>query len=328
MMYTELIQASLNNTLNKDLPYVLWDFPDYANPGDSAIWLGQVHSLKYFFQRDPVNVTEPVTDCRLLPAISKHTQIILQGGGNFGDLWPNIQAFRELILTTFPNNRIVQMPQSIHFESAHNFKQAQQICSSHPDFHIMVRDQPSFELSVRLNNGRTTLVPDFALSLTNLYPNHKPTVPIYALLRTDKEKSVNIDQINNFNILFDDWIEDEPNWPEKSFLSFLNKLFRRSPPFFRPFISRLKLLVFNLLATRRLNRAVNYLSNGQVIITDRLHAHILCSLMQIPNIFLDNSYGKLSNFRSSWQTGDPSFCCQASSLDDAYLKALSFLNKF
>jgi pyruvyl transferase EpsO len=39
------------------------------------------------------------------------------------------------------------------------------------------------------------------------------------------------------------------------------------------------------------------------VVTDRLHAHILCLLLGIPHAVLDNSYGKLTRFLDAW-TGD------------------------
>jgi pyruvyl transferase EpsO len=40
-----------------------------------------------------------------------------------------------------------------------------------------------------------------------------------------------------------------------------------------------------------------------VVITDRLHAHILSLLLGIPNIILDNSYGKVRDFHETWTSG-------------------------
>ena len=34
--------------------------------------------------------------------------------------------------------------------------------------------------------------------------------------------------------------------------------------------------------------------------SDRLHAHILCLLMGIPHVLLDNTYGKVRSFHETW----------------------------
>ena len=40
--------------------------------------------------------------------------------------------------------------------------------------------------------------------------------------------------------------------------------------------------------------ALRVLSVGKIVVTDRLHAHILCLQMSIPHICIDNTYGKFS----------------------------------
>jgi pyruvyl transferase EpsO len=50
----------------------------------------------------------------------------------------------------------------------------------------------------------------------------------------------------------------------------------------------------------RVWRGCENLSRGRVVITDRLHGHILCLLLGIPHVVLDNSYGKISAFIETW----------------------------
>ena len=45
------------------------------------------------------------------------------------------------------------------------------------------------------------------------------------------------------------------------------------------------------------------LSAARVVVTDRLHGHILSMLLGKPHVILDNSYGKLSSFHEKWTTG-------------------------
>jgi pyruvyl transferase EpsO len=37
-----------------------------------------------------------------------------------------------------------------------------------------------------------------------------------------------------------------------------------------------------------------------VVVSDRLHGHILCLLLGIPHVALDNRHGKLRAFRDAW----------------------------
>ncbi len=78
-------------------------------------------------------------------------------------------------------------------------------------------------------------------------------------------------------------------------------------------------LLYRRLAKNRLNRGVSRLSTGRAVITDRLHAHILSILLGTPNIYLDNSYGKISNFAETW-TNDLDICHSAQSFEEAFEK--------
>lgn len=57
---------------------------------------------------------------------------------------------------------------------------------------------------------------------------------------------------------------------------------------------------YKAYALHRYRRCVRILSQGRAVISDRLHAHIIATLLDLPHVVLDNSYGKLSSFVASW----------------------------
>jgi exopolysaccharide biosynthesis predicted pyruvyltransferase EpsI len=70
------------------------------------------------------------------------------------------------------------------------------------------------------------------------------------------------------------------------------------------------------------SRALTLLSLGRVVVTDRLHAHILCLLLGIPHILLNNLTGKNWNFYNTW-TQDSPLCRLAQRPADAWRLARS-----
>ncbi len=62
---------------------------------------------------------------------------------------------------------------------------------------------------------------------------------------------------------------------------------------------------FKNLANARLNRGLRILSSGKVVVTDRLHAHILSVLLNISHSALDNNYGKISSYIKTWTHSYP-----------------------
>jgi exopolysaccharide biosynthesis predicted pyruvyltransferase EpsI len=59
-------------------------------------------------------------------------------------------------------------------------------------------------------------------------------------------------------------------------------------------------LAYDVLAAQRVRLACRIASRGKVVVTDRLHGHILRLLRGIPHLLLDNSYGKLRRFHGTW----------------------------
>jgi pyruvyl transferase EpsO len=63
--------------------------------------------------------------------------------------------------------------------------------------------------------------------------------------------------------------------------------------------------LYRPLAEKRLQRGIRLLSTAEVVVTDRLHGHILCLLLGIPHVLLDTSNGKLSAFHRTWTRAIP-----------------------
>lgn len=98
-----------------------------------------------------------------------------------------------------------------------------------------------------------------------------------------------------------DWL-DEPRTAGLRFERFLRTLVAEHPRVestLRNALSRVE----DHTAAKRLRRGCATLSEGRVVITDRLHAHILSLLLGIPNVILDNSYGKVRDFHQTWTSG-------------------------
>src|SRR4029077_1635700 len=50
------------------------------------------------------------------------------------------------------------------------------------------------------------------------------------------------------------------------------------------------------LARRRVQLGLDLVASAPVVVTDRLHAHILCLLAGVPHVLVDTGYGKLRAF--------------------------------
>ena len=101
--------------------------------------------------------------------------------------------------------------------------------------------------------------------------------------------------------------------------------FARHPRAMNLFPAWMASLLRRKAAEQHVARGRALLSQGRVVLTDRLHGHILCVLLDIPHVLLDNSHGKVSNFHVRW-TRDCRGVVFASDASEA-LEGLQELNR-
>jgi pyruvyl transferase EpsO len=57
---------------------------------------------------------------------------------------------------------------------------------------------------------------------------------------------------------------------------------------------------YAVAARSRVLRGVHHLSRARAVITDRLHAHVFCTLLGIPHVVLPSADGKIVNLLETW----------------------------
>ncbi|HET8634555.1 MAG TPA: polysaccharide pyruvyl transferase family protein [Gemmatimonadales bacterium] len=302
------IHACLKDLVPADAPVAILDFPDYRNVGDSAIWLGEVAYLRDQYGKLPAYVSR-INDfsARDLDRVMPEGPILLQGGGNFGDLWVSHQDFREQVLEQCPHRQVIQFPQSIHYKSPARADVTARIIGRHRNFVLLVRDEASKEFAEKHFDCEVRLCPDMACYIGALEPE-PAQLPVLAMLRNDQEKMEGrADRSAWADIPVEDWIT-EPKLPVRA-----AKLRGILSALLDPAKRRLRML--DAAAQQRVRRGVRQLSRARAIVTDRLHVHIVSLLLGRPHAVLDNSYGKVRNFVNAF-TGGSDLTYLATSLDD------------
>ena len=285
-------------------PFALVDFPDHANVGDSAIWLGETTFFRRHHQAEPRYVASiSAFSAAALRRAHPEGPILIHGGGNFGDLWPRHQQFRERLMERFPDRRIVQLAQTVHYRNPAAADRTARVIARHGDVRLLVRDETSLEYAAGRFDCPVRLCPDMALCLGPLPRPAEPEVDVLCLMRTDRERAVAAPGSREGLLVREaDWL-GEPRLPVylEALEAMVARLRERS-------IGRagLRLARYDAAAGARVERGCRLLSSGRVVITDRLHAHLLCLLLGIPHGVLDNSYGKLARFLDAWTAGAPS----------------------
>lgn len=318
----DVLVESLRPLFDAGEHYALVDYPNYSNVGDSAIWLGQLAICRRLSGTDPSYVCHMESyDADELSRTCPAGPILITGGGNFGDLWEPHQNFRKRLLADFPSRKIVQLPQSIHFSDAGKAAETRDAIATHGNFRMFVRDRNSQRVAQETLNVSAPLVPDLAFGIGPIPRRAAPSHDYMLLMRTDQERAALSD--GDFTSLSDsiteDWIK-EPRLP----LGYRTGIRLQSIVSCRLSRQAQRLDFFNRLAQRRFDRGARMLSQGHVVVTDRLHAHIMSVLLAIPNVVLDNHYGKIGSYVAAW-TGDLPLVRKASSATEAAQAARALL---
>lgn len=304
-LITEL-QSEIDRVIGPHLEgvenFALVDFPNHPNVGDSAIWLGEETYLEKKLGRAPSYVCTYDTWSkenfeRAVPV----GPILIHGGGNFGDLWPSHQEFRLRLLSEFPDRQIIQLPQTIHFSSKVSLKRAGEIINSHKNFLILVRDVKSLNVARKEFTVPVDLCPDMAFCLGSLSSREEITRKLLLLLRTDHEK---VEQkrsrpLPSFAVV-EDWLTERRGLGKWLFLRALLETCVLAFKGRMPSEPDVQIRWFHLLASNRVARGMKQVASSAYVITDRLHTHIFCVLLNVPHSVLDNNYGKISTFIDAW----------------------------
>lgn len=303
--------VSITAAMPATRPIVYLDYPVHDNVGDLLIHQGADaflddhghevlgrFSMHDFTRRGRVDEAAVVLkpSIRDLDRLIARTNaaLVLHGGGNFGDIWPQFQIFRELIIERYPSTPIVILPQTIHFDDADNRKRAAQILRAHKQLVIFVRDDESLGF-VRDDVGTDgEIVPDMAHQLWGR-PEFATTdggTGTLVLRRRDREShSGDAAAVDHF-----DWGELHGG-ASRFMLRALRKWQTVDNPL-RHWVPNYHL--WRLYRDWLVRRAVGQFRPYACIDTDRLHGVILAALMSKQVRYGEGSYGKLHRYGQRW----------------------------
>ena len=287
----EHIKETLSPLINHD--YWLLEVPYYTNVGDTLIWQGELDFLRELpYKRK--GMSSYYTD--IPNNIGEDDIILMQGGGNFGDLYYDPQNYRMRIVEMYPNNKIIFLPQTIWFEHEGNMKECAETLSKHKKLTICARDKVSYEILRKNFTNEILLVPDMAFCIDmNRWKKPNATKEALLLKRDDKELkeySELTKLVEQGNVTICDWLPfTEECWQKTWF-----RRTKKYVPFMYDWYAR------NIFRLYLINSGIQLIGSHKKIYSTRLHAAILSILLDKAEdlTWFDNSYGKNSSFYETW----------------------------
>ncbi|MEW8544917.1 MAG: polysaccharide pyruvyl transferase family protein [Candidatus Thiodiazotropha sp.] len=304
------IHLNMFKTLIGSYKYaMLFNYAAFENKGDPAITVGELKLIKTLG-------IELILHCRTLKCtahtldyarnISRNYSaselvILMHGGGNLLS-YEFEDDHRKLVLERFQKFEVILFPQSVWPKagSAHQ-KEFQEVYASHPRLTFLYRDRPSYDFGKRnWPKARPFLMPDMAFQIGDVRRFLTPTHDVMWLARNDGES--NKYKMPNGTKGYDVLVKDWWGWPTPKGATNLE--------------DAVLMAVNGML----------FLQRGRVVVTDRLHGHILSVLCGIPHVIIDPVNHKITSYMKSW-TGGIEDIVVANSSEDALDKAIGLLKK-
>ncbi len=277
---SEKIIAHLKTT-RMSARLILIGTPVHGNLGDHAIAEAEKELLNKFFpDREYVDIVMP-TYCsyskKIKNYINKNDIIMISGGGWLGTLWKHNEDVVREIVNSYPNNRIVILPQTVYFDNSEEGRKevatSREIYSKHSRLLFCLRDKASYEFVVKnkftQKTENTLYMPDMVLYL-------KPEVMntdregVLLCFRMDREKNMSCGQRRRIR----EWL-----WEKGETTTYTTTVYLDNVP----------------MENRQdavLEKLEEY-SKAKLIITDRLHSMLFAAITSTPCIAFDNLTGKV-----------------------------------
>ncbi|RAQ40339.1 polysaccharide polymerase [Arthrospira sp. O9.13F] len=326
----EIIKEELHQALGNVGSFeqcALLNYPNYGNIGDHLIWLGAI-----LYLTDVVGCTinhvavQKLSKGQIEQKLDKQSPLIFTGGGNLNDIYKHINFYEEII-SEYGDRPIIILPQSIYFTEQERLNKVANIFNSHPNLTIFARENYSYDIALEyFHSCRVFLAPDMAFQLVNMpglpNKNHRSNSILYHC-RTGKElnKDSAPKTLNLPNVVTQDWASYEyQGTPSALSLKGLTTLIqqgrlkewfsRQQWKLFHPYVVKFQQMdnpSWHLNSWKFMHDGVYQFKPHGLVITNRLHGHILGILLEIPHVFLANSYYKNQSFYETW-THEIPFC--------------------
>lgn len=198
--------------LDKNQKILIMGSADYENLGDHAISYAQKEFLQDVFPEYTVieifNSEIRKYAKQIKHNLTKEDLIVIQGGGNFGDIYPWAEEIRRLVIREFTENRIFLFPQTLQFQKNEQGRaellRSQEIYKEHHKLVLIARDKVSYKQMQKVfAHNKVLLVPDIVLYLNKSNDVFNREDKFLLCLRNDLEGSLKKDDIYDIrNVCF------------------------------------------------------------------------------------------------------------------------------
>ena len=298
MRQTQEISDCLDSYIPADRPVALLQFPYDGNVGMHMLWLATIGYLERRGIRIAYVAHEGNFRVADMAAAVGDGTILFIGGVTVSRLWPGHARVKRAVAEACPNNRLISLPSTMMFVDDDDRREAATIFGEHRDVTLMARDPVSAASVREVFPSRVNVITihDCAFMLEpQPRATHANPHDVIWLARDDKEGA-------GFKVPEDVKVFD---WSQKLALKSPTVLagravsrLRRNVPVFRSFTNSALTASYKAISESVLAGGNRTLDEGKVLVTDRLHQHVLEALRGQHSVLLPDLFGKN---RSVWE---------------------------
>lgn len=290
--HTSQILESLDQYIPAGKPIALIPFPFDGNVGNHMMWI----ALHAYFRSRGIRVAYTAQPAKIdLQAMKRAVgdgTIVFLGGVSISRLWPWHAEIKRKVAAACPNNRLVSLPSTMILIDDEDREAASSMFGDHEDVHLLARDEVSAKAAREAfpDSVNVDTVHDTAFMLPPQARDRSAVeMDVIWLARNDHEGA-------GFSQPEDIMVFDWPSFLDKHDPSVLasricwklRELVPASSPLTSPMLNR----AFLSVSRAMLKRGNQAMDRGRVLVTDRLHPHVLAALRGQPCVMLPDLYGK------------------------------------
>ncbi len=291
------VDAAFDLHIPANRPVALLQFPYDGNVGNHMMWI----AITDYLAERGIHVAYAahgnnfvVSDLR---RSVRNGTVLFLGGVTVSRLWPRHAEIKREVARHLPGNRLISLPSTMMFVDDEDRRVAGTIFGDHPDVVMFARD-PVSGASAREafpSNVKVEVVHDSTFRLPAQPRRESAQRDIIWLARDDREASDSVPPPSDVHVF--DWPELRTGMP-RAYVGL-----RTSGVFSRLRASRVGPLLMPLanppistLYRRASQDVMRYgnelLDRGRVLVTDRLHPHVLAALRGQHVVLLPDRFGK------------------------------------
>ena len=257
---------------------ILISTPTHGNLGDQAIVFAQRTFLFDLGLDDQVIEISAEQYDEYSDYLSTYIEpddiIVIDGGGNFGTLWPQVENKMRDIVSRFQKNRIVVFPNTMYYSSDEQGKlelnRSKIIYNGHPDIHLCAREIGSYEaMKEAYPNADVILAPDIVLYVHDAWKRNTRRGALICF-RSDQETVLTA---------------EDRSYIEKR-LNYFGISCSQTAMQANVYINQEN-------REREVRKKWVEFSGSELVVTDRLHAMVFCAICGTPCIAFNNVSSKV-----------------------------------